>query len=246
MGKYKNIRLIMTLIAMIFTTSQAMGYVSEKDIHELERKALNQAYRYEKEARSYDNLKYLSSTVAKNYKKETKRLSSEGIKKAKEYSREAVQLRRKSFKNMNKYLKEDDVFEGVKNLETEDLAERRLVFISCSQNKRNLEDIIRQAKVHGFAPVMRGLKDGSYKKTAEFFSEIVKNTGYGVVIDPESFKEFDVNVVPTFVIAEGTEKTKEKKCKENQSCLPFKFNKVAGNVSFDYVMRLFERSGDKL
>ena len=87
---------------------------------------------------------------------------------------------------------------------------------------------------------MRGFKDGSYVKTAEFLSSIIKRTGHGVEIDPESFKEFDVKVVPTFVVAGIADH-----CEEGY-CISAKYNKISGNVTFDYVLRLFEKSGDKV
>ena len=94
------------------------------------------------------------------------------------------------------------------------------------------------------------IKEGSYKKTAKYLSEMMRKTGYGVVIDPESFKEFEVKVVPTFVVAG----VKEGGCSKNEekgnlgadtvSCNGTKYNKIAGNVSFEYVEGVFNKSGE--
>jgi conjugal transfer pilus assembly protein TrbC len=116
--------------------------------------------------------------------------------------------------------------------------EKRLVFLTLTMNKKNLEQIIREARVYGFKPVIRGFKDGSYIATAKYLSDIIEKTGYGVEVDPESFKEFDVKLVPTFVIAAP-------KCTEG-NCKWDKFNKVTGNISFDHVLRLFAIRGDDL
>lgn len=162
---------------------------------------------------------------------------------------------------MDEYIKETKLFEGAgvidatdgKNINSEILGIsdkcRKLVFISLSLSDNNLENIVREAKVRGWVPVMRGFKEGSYKKTAKYLSEMMRKTGYGVVIDPESFKEFDVKVVPTFVVAG----VKEGGCSKNEekgnlgtdaaSCNGTKYNKIAGNVSFEYVEGVFNKSG---
>lgn len=157
------------------------------------------------EAESYNN-----PNIILKYKEESKKYAIVGIEKAKAYTKEAEQLKRKCFEELNA------------NTKNASSAQRKFVFVSLSQNKKNLGNIIKQAAIFGFTPVMRGFKDGSYVKTAAVLNDVIKKTGHGIVIDPESFKEFDVKMVPTFVVA-----------KENG------YDKVAGNVTFEYVMKLF-------
>ena len=60
------------------------------------------------------------------------------------------------------------------------------------------------------------------------------------MVDPESFKEFDVKVVPTFVVAEAA-------CiGEGESCKSSKYNKISGNVSLEHVLRTFAKKDDVL
>jgi type-F conjugative transfer system pilin assembly protein TrbC len=194
--------------------------------------------------------------------KEVNKYAKDATEKAKEYAKESYELKRKSFKGVDEYIKETKLFEGAgaidatdgKNSSSEILGFsnkcRKLVFVSLSLSDNNLENIVREAKVRGWVPVMRGFKEGSYKKTAKYLSEMMRKTGYGVVIDPESFKEFEVKVVPTFVIAG----VKEGGCSKNEeksnlgadtvSCNGTKYNKIAGNVSFEYVEGVFNKSGE--
>jgi type-F conjugative transfer system pilin assembly protein TrbC len=165
---------------------------------------MNQAYGadkvdYEEEARSYNN-----SILIKKYEVEAKKLMEDIPKQELYVSREVNEKSQK------------------------DNYDKKLVFISSSQGKSNLENILKEAKSYGFTPVLRGFKGGSYKETVLFLQEIIEKINYGVVVDPESFKEFDVKLVPTFVVTEGKQ-----------------FHKVSGNVSFEYVMKLFNQSGDK-
>jgi type-F conjugative transfer system pilin assembly protein TrbC len=160
---------------------------------------ISEACDIEKEVKNYDN-----PALIEKYRAEAKELMDNAPKKE---PYESKKMKQKG--EQNNY-------------------ERKLVFISLSQGKSSIKNIVKEARNHGFTPVLRGFKDGNYKETVDFLQEIIENTGYGVVIDPESFKEFDVKLVPTFVVVNGK-----------------KFNKVAGNIGFEYVMMLFDQSGDK-
>ena len=120
-----------------------------------------------------------------------------------------------SGKDLN--ISEEKQDEFIKNLsqgfkKSQDLLQK-LCYITDDNKKwkkSNLENILKEAKSYGFTPILRGFKDGSYKETVVFLQEIMEKINYGVVIDPESFKEFDVKLVPTFVV------TKEQKYRPNQ------------------------------
>jgi type-F conjugative transfer system pilin assembly protein TrbC len=231
--------------------------IGEMGLREITEAGAKKAIQYEGEVRKYDNPKVLELN-----KKEVNKYVNDATEKAKEYAKESYELKRKSFKGVHEYIKETKLFEGAgavdatdgKNSSSEILGFsnkcRKLVFVSLSLSDNNLENIVREAKVRGWVPVMRGFKEGSYKKTAKYLSEMMRKTGYGVVIDPESFKEFEVKVVPTFVIAG----VKEGGCSKNEeksnlgtdavSCNGTKYNKIAGNVSFEYVEGVFNKSGE--
>ncbi|CAL7960251.1 hypothetical protein MIDIC_10042 [Alphaproteobacteria bacterium] len=86
--------------------------------------------------------------------------------------------------------------------------------------------------------MLRGFKDDSYVSTAKFLQKIIEKTDYGVVINPEAFKEFKVTHVPTFIIAE-----QRTECVESQSCIPAKYHKISGNIGFEYVLTSFYQKG---
>lgn len=218
---------------------------------EIGKAGVKKAMGYEGEVRKYDNPEVLELN-----KMEVNKYVNDAAEKAKEYAKESYELKRKSFKGVEKYIQETKLFEGAGATDSNNDAFgfgdkcRKLVFISLSLSDNNLEDIVRQAKVNGYVPVLRGFKEGSYKKTAKYLGDMVRKTGYGVVIDPESFKEFDVRVVPTFVVAgarkEGCGNRKVDVSVEGGSCESTNYNKIVGNVSFEYVERVFNQSGDKI
>ena len=231
--------------------------IVEMGLGEIGKAGVKKAMGYEGEVRQYDNPEVLELN-----KREVNKYVNDAAEKAKEYAKEyakeSYELKRKSFKGVEKYIKETKLFESAGATDSNNDAFgfgdkcRKLVFVSLSLSDNNLEDIVRQAKVRGYVPVLRGFKEGSYKKTAYYLGDMMRKTGYGVVIDPESFKEFEVKVVPTFVVAgakkEGCGNNVEKVdvSVEGGSCESGNYNKIVGNVSFEYVERVFNQSGDKI
>ncbi len=257
----KAMKIVVLLLYLLGSAKLVMEvegreYIGDIGLGKITEAGVKKAIQYEGEVRKYDNPKVLELN-----KKEVNKYVNDATEKAKEYAKESYELKRKSFKGVDEYIKETKLFEGAgavdatdgKNSSSEILGFsnkcRKLVFVSLSLSDNNLENIVREAKVRGWVPVMRGFKEGSYKKTAKYLSEMMRKTGYGVVIDPESFKEFDVKVVPTFVVAG----VKEGGCSKNEekgnlgtdaaSCKNTKYNKIAGNVSFEYVEGVFNKSG---
>jgi conjugal transfer pilus assembly protein TrbC len=115
----------------------------------------------------------------------------------------------------------------------------KYVFVSFAMPEHSLKEIIKQAKQYEFVPVLRGFKEGSYKKTIEALDHIIKETGYGVIIDPEIYKEFDIKLIPAFVIAEP-----KAQCLPNTSCRLRNFNRLSGNVTVQFAkQKLFSEKG---
>lgn len=100
------------------------------------------------------------------------------------------------------------------------------IFISFSMPKATLENLDKAARKIGARLVIRGLKNNSFKETLRFIKE-VKREGIIIDIDPESFKQFGVNLAPTFVVSDG-----------------LKYDKVVGNISVRYVLNKFIAEGD--
>lgn len=89
------------------------------------------------------------------------------------------------------------------------------IFVSFSMPKETLKSLAVEAKKHNAVLVIRGLIENSFVKTAKLLQEI----GEGVVLDPTLFREYNIQIVPTFV----------RKYDEG-------YLKITGNVSLAYVL----------
>lgn len=97
------------------------------------------------------------------------------------------------------------------------------IFVSFSMPKESLKVLALEVKQQNGVLVIRGLVDNSFVKTAKLLQEI----GFETVLDPTLFKEYDIQVVPTFV----RKHTKG-------------YSKIAGNVSLAYALDKL-KGGDK-
>jgi len=98
------------------------------------------------------------------------------------------------------------------------------IFVSFSLPKETLKALAREAKTHQGVLVIRGLMEKSFVKTAAFLQELKVE----MVLDPTLFKEYDVQVVPTFV-------RKHKNA----------FMRLCGHVSLAYALSKFKEETDK-
>lgn len=96
-----------------------------------------------------------------------------------------------------------------------------LIFVSLSMPKESLQKLYKEAELLGLPLIIRGLKNNSFKETAE----AIKNLGISVQIDPNLFEEHQVKVVPSFV-ATNKEETYQ----------------IKGNVSLSYAQKKFEEA----
>ena len=241
-SKLQKITVLVALVLFSVNAGNIYAATTElvKDIGAIEEKSNQRMASYQQEAMSYGASRH--NMPKSKYKNEAKKIAKDSEGMVEQYKQESNELKVKSFKAASDYVRQNkDVFGaqesscGGGGMEEEASKEKKLVFLTLAMNKKNLEQIIREAKVYGFKPVIRGFKDGSYIATVKELSDIIEKTGYGVEVDPESFEEFDVKLVPTFVVAtsvstEGNDKR-------------VKYNKVAGNISFDHVLRLFATRG---
>ena len=137
----------------------------------------------------------------------------------KQYEKEVLQLKKQA---------DLLISQAISNTQVTKL--EKYVFISLAMP--GLMDLLKQSKKEGFIPVLRGFKEGSYKKTIQALNQIITKTGYGVIIDPELYKEFAIKVVPTYVVTHEA-----KACQASQSCMPRKANKLSGNVTPEFAMQ---------
>lgn len=113
------------------------------------------------------------------------------------------------------------------------------VFVSSSMPLPLLKEYASDAIKYDATLVFKGLPNGSFKELAELITELRDNKGdiANATIDDESFARFDVNSVPTIVLAE------EPAYQPNQT--PYiKFDKLIGNVGIKFALEQFETSGE--
>ena len=188
-----------------------------------------------KEASNKENLKYES---------EVKQIANQGVDASRKYEEVAKELDKDQKKEMSKYIREaNDPFLkslGIENIDSKK-AIRKYVFLSFSMPDQALKILIKRASEMGYSAVIRGLVDGSMTKTVDRVKGMIDMTKEGVSIDPESFEEFKVTKVPTFVIAEDFGE-----CDAEGKCEQSRYNKVTGNVTLDYAQEYLLKHGEKL
>lgn len=121
-----------------------------------------------------------------------------------------------------------------------------VVFVSLSMPESSLEGIIRQADKINAAVVIRGVLPQGFKATVNQIQKILignrtdpKDVLGGITIDPERFKQFSVDKVPTYVLVETG------KCKTSKEfCDPSDYDKLQGNITPIAALNLFRNSGE--
>lgn len=104
-----------------------------------------------------------------------------------------------------------------------------LVFISFSMPEASLLSFAKELETYGGVFVIRGLPNNSF---AEFFNKLnhLKEIGMDapILVDPDSFKKYEVTEVPTIVL-KGDEA----------------FDKMTGNVPASYALETFSEKGEE-
>ncbi len=125
----------------------------------------------------------------------------------------------------------------VKNKNLESIAsnsQRLIVFLSFSMPEKELKAFLREGKKHQALFVMRGF----YKDFKSTYTKIknlsTKKEEFGMSIDPLKFKQFDIKVVPSFVLL------KEPLDQLNPYQTPSNFIKASGSVSIGYFLERAE------
>lgn len=112
-----------------------------------------------------------------------------------------------------------------------------LAFVSLSIPEASLQDMSKHLEQVGGQFIFRGMPKGSFEgflKLVMDFRE--KGILAPILIDPESFEEYGVTEVPTFVYVEGE---KFKKVVGNVS-VPYAFEKLSDDDSQDYFNKIID------
>lgn len=93
--------------------------------------------------------------------------------------------------------------------------------------RASLENLLKDASKHNAVLVMRGLKDDSFKKTAEFL-QTFKDSQQGEVIEinPELFDIYQIKKAPVFILVKNNKQ----------------INRLSGNVTLEFAARKLRES----
>jgi conjugal transfer pilus assembly protein TrbC len=111
---------------------------------------------------------------------------------------------------------------------------RLIVFISLAMPDGALRRLVADGARSGAVLVLRGLEDGSIRKTVAHISKLAGGRMGTIQIDPQAFARYGVQQVPVVVLAreEGTASG----CRQT-GCVPASsFVSVAGDVSLVYAL----------
>lgn len=108
------------------------------------------------------------------------------------------------------------------------LGEGLFVFVSFSMSEQNIIQLSQEAKRFGAILVLRGLKNGSFRETAQVLKKIIEKAQNGMIIDPTLFKHYNITQVPSFILASN----------ENE------YDHIVGNISISYALTQMTRDGD--
>lgn len=111
------------------------------------------------------------------------------------------------------------------------------IFVSFKLGEKALLSLAQQAKRYGGHLILKGFKEGSYKKTVESLSKIIETSEEGFSIDPELFENFHVETALTIILAKRSRELEDGKSSPIH-------DRIQGNVSVQYALEQFEKSGD--
>lgn len=111
-----------------------------------------------------------------------------------------------------------------------------LVFISFSMPEQSLKQLSEQVKKAKGVLVLRGMYQGSLKKTVNMLYALNKQ-GVSAIIHPKLFTEYEVTKAPTIILRDS-----KNQCDEENSCTAV-IDKISGNVPISYALRYFVKEG---
>ena len=118
------------------------------------------------------------------------------------------------------------------------------IAVSLTMPKEALRQLAIDANKAGGKVVIRGLVNGSFEQTMVAAKEIFdENSIGGVAIEPQVFRAYGVDRVPTFIAA----KSPVLPCDEGVDCNSAEtpHDRLAGNISLAAALRLLAQGGDQ-
>lgn len=121
-----------------------------------------------------------------------------------------------------------------------------LIFVSFSMPEATLRSIASQAAKAKAIVVFRGIPGGLTNKSWQAAMNRIKPlaaTGANIQIDPEQFKRYDIQSVPSYVLALNNKNQKIESCSP-EGCMA-KSIKATGDASVSYVLEQWTSTRDK-
>jgi conjugal transfer pilus assembly protein TrbC len=113
------------------------------------------------------------------------------------------------------------------------------LFVSLSMPEPALRRLLAQAAQARATVLIRGLSEGSLRKTAARLQALIGDAPLSIQIDPRLFDQFAVQRVPTFVLARTAANTE---CSGNACQADPDYLRTSGDVSLDYALAYMQRS----
>lgn len=113
------------------------------------------------------------------------------------------------------------------------------VFVSLSIPEPSLRRLLAQAAQARATVLVRGLSEGSLRKTAARLQSLIGQQPLALHIDPRPFERFDIGQVPTFVLASAalSSDCTDRLCQEGTPYI-----RTSGDVSLDYALAYMQRT----
>lgn len=109
-----------------------------------------------------------------------------------------------------------------------------LAFVSFTMPEASLTRLLAQAERSGARVLLRGLLHGSLRETVTRVQALTAGRRIAVQIDPQAFKRFQVEKVPTYVLLrDGAHATP---CATSSCVTAQDFVAVSGDVTLDYAL----------
>jgi len=113
-----------------------------------------------------------------------------------------------------------------------------LIFISASLPRQSLINYANSARKSGAVLVLRGLINNSMKQTAKFIHNLSKQGTYAI-IDPISYRNFNITQVPTIVLISD-----DHQCQYGKCTFTPRHDRITGNITLNYTLREFKNNGE--
>lgn len=107
------------------------------------------------------------------------------------------------------------------------------IFISLGMKESNIKSLVQEAAKYGGVLVIRGLKNNSMQETVSYLIKLLKDNHEGIIIDPNLFRLYKIDKVPTFVLS--------RPCIGDR-CNP-EFDKISGNITARFALAQFKAKG---